>query len=69
MADKNAAKRQVHASHATVDLDAMREAVRSRLSGMSAPSGKTARMIQSHADALRRGEATVSPAARRAKGR
>jgi hypothetical protein len=59
MADKTAARRS-RASHASVDVQALRASVHSRLSGR--PVAVNIGTIQQHADALGRGDRSASPA-------
>ena len=59
MADKTAARR-VRASHASVDVQVLRTSVHSRLIGRQV--AVNVRMIQQHADAVGRGDRSVSPA-------
>jgi hypothetical protein len=59
MADKTAARRS-RASHASVDVQALRASVRAHLAGR--PVGRNLRMLQQHADAVGRGDHPDSPA-------
>lgn len=59
MADKTAARR-ARASQASVDVQALRASVRSRLS--TRPVAVNTETIQQHADALGRGDRSTSPA-------
>lgn len=59
MADKTAARRS-RASHASVDVQALRGSVHAHLAGR--PVGLNVRMLQQHADAVGRGDRSDSPA-------
>jgi hypothetical protein len=65
MADISAARRYWAAHHTHVDILAMRNGVQLRMAGRTISLGKAGHVIQAHADAIGRGEPTVSPASKR----
>jgi hypothetical protein len=65
MADLNAARRHRAMHRGAIDIEALRRAARRRLAGRPTPPDALARRMQLHAEAVGRGDHSVSPAAAR----
>jgi len=61
MADLNAIRRRQTVQHTQVDIEAVRHSVQLRLADRPVRSDRLARNVQAHAEAIGRGEPSVSP--------